>query len=227
MSRSAKLDDLSKDTPNVPRSFLDRFKDKLLSIIKPKEVAELYKVQRVGSGHNSRVPVSSLLDLTQVSKLIDQAANELRLGTPETFVKPVLRLGSGSLTPKDMEILWNYRKDTQGFSSLEGTLEFYNVFLSDLPSPISDEEAVKGLFVIAPSNCLPTLETLRFTKMPKVEVYGALQNLHGSRKNLDELTSSIENIVSNKENKKPLDVLEDLGSIVLKSSSSHKNMDDT
>ena len=99
------------------------------------------------------------------------------------------------------------------------------MFLSDLPSPIPDEEAVKGLFVIAPSNCLPTLETLRFRKMPIFEVYGALQTLHGSLKNLDELT--IENIVSNKENKKPLDVLEDLRSIVLKSSSSQKDMDET
>ena len=226
-SRSLKLDDLSKDTPNVPRSFLDRFSDKLLAIITPKEVTDLYEVQRVGSGLNSGVPASAPLDLTQVSKLIDQAANELRLATPETFVKPVLRVGSGSLSPKDMEILRNYRKDTRGFSSLEGTLEFYNVFLSDLPSPISDEEAVKGLFVIAPINCLPTLETLRFRKMPIVEVYGALQTLHGSRKNLDELTSSIENIVSNKENKKTLDVLEELGSVVLKSSSSQKDMDDT
>ena len=69
------------------------------------------------------------------------------------------------------------------------------MFLSDLPSPISDEEAVKGLFVIAPSNCLPTLETLRFRKMPIVEVYGTLQTLHGSLKNLDELTSSIENLL--------------------------------
>ena len=126
-----------------------------------------------------------LHDFTQVSKLIDQAANELRLATPEIFVKSVLRVGSGSLTPKDMEILRNYRKDTRGFSSLEGTLEFYNVFLSDLPSPLSDEEAVKGLFVITPSNCLPTLETLRFRKMLIVEVYGTLQTLHGSRKNLD------------------------------------------
>ena len=111
-------------------------------------------------------------------------------------------MGSGSLTPKDMEVLWNYSKDTCGFSSLEGTLEFYNVLLSDLPGPISDEEALKGLFVIAPSNCLLTLETLRFRKMPIVEVYGALQTLHGSRINLDELTSSIENFVSNRENKK-------------------------
>ena len=226
-SRSTKIDDLSKDTPNVPRSFLDRLSDKVLAIITPKEVTELYDVQRVGSGHNSGATASSPLDLSQVSQLIDQAANELRLATPETFVKPVLRVGSGSLTPKDMEILRNYRKDTRGFSSLEGTLEFYNVFLSDLPSPISDEEAVKGLFVIAPSICLPTLETLRFRKMPIVEVYGALQTLHGSRKNLDELTSAIENILNNKDNKKPLDVLEELGSIVLKSSSSQKDMDDT
>ena len=63
--------------------------------------------------------------------------------------------------------------------------------------------------------------------MPIVEVYGALQTLHGSRKNLDELTSSIENIVSNKENKKPLEVLEELGPVVLKFSSSQKDMDDT
>ena len=121
-SRSAKIDDLSKDTPNVPRSFLDRLSDKVLAIITPKEVTELYDVQRVGSGHNSGAPASSPLDLSQVSQLIDQAANELRLATPETFVKPVLRVGSGSLTPKDMEILRNYRKDTRGFSSLEGTV---------------------------------------------------------------------------------------------------------
>ena len=106
-SRSSKLDDLSKDTPNVPRSFLDRFSDKLLAIITPKEVTDLYEVQRVGSGLNSGVPASAPLDLTQVSKLIDQAANELRLATPETFVKSVLRVGSGSLSPKDMEILRN------------------------------------------------------------------------------------------------------------------------
>ena len=121
-SRSSKFDDLSKDTPNVPRSFLDRFSDKLLSIITPKEVTDLYEVQRVGSGLNSGVPASAPLDLTQVSKLIDQAANELRLATPETFVKSVLRVGSGSLSPKDMEILRNYRKDTRGFSSLEAGL---------------------------------------------------------------------------------------------------------
>ena len=84
-SRSSKLDDLSKDTPNVPRSFLDRFSDKLLAIITPKEVTDLYEVQRVGSGLNSGVPASAPLDLTQVLKLIDQAANELRLATPETY----------------------------------------------------------------------------------------------------------------------------------------------
>ena len=121
-SRSSKLDNLSKDTPNVPRSFLDRFSNKLLAIITPKEVTDLYEVQRVGSGLNSGVPASAPLDLTQVSKLIDQAANELRLATPETFVKSVLRVGSGSLSPKDMEILRNYRKDTRGFSSLEAGL---------------------------------------------------------------------------------------------------------
>ena len=47
MSRSAKLDDLSKDTPNIPMSFLDCFSDKLLAIITPKEVTELYEAQRV------------------------------------------------------------------------------------------------------------------------------------------------------------------------------------
>ena len=61
-SRSLKLDDLSKDTPNVPRSFLDRFSDKLLAIITPKEVTELYEVQRVGSGLSSGVPASTPLD---------------------------------------------------------------------------------------------------------------------------------------------------------------------
>ena len=61
LSRLAKLDDLSKDIPNVPRSFLYRLSDKVLAIIRPKEVTELYNVQRVGSGHNSRVPVSSPL----------------------------------------------------------------------------------------------------------------------------------------------------------------------
>ena len=83
-SRSSKLDDLSKDTPNVPRSFLDRFSDKLLAIITPKEVTDLYEVQRVGSGLNSGVPASTPDSGLKVNR---SGSQQIKTRDPGNFCK--------------------------------------------------------------------------------------------------------------------------------------------
>ena len=76
--------------------------------------------------------------------------------------------------------------------SRESSLEYYNTFLSGLKVGLNETENVKGLYTILPTECLSTLEQLKFRKATMPEVFSTLQTIHGSRKTLDELQSSIE-----------------------------------
>jgi len=59
------------------------------------------------------------------------------------------------------------------------------------------------------------------------EVFSTLQTIHGSRKTLDELQSSIEIAMKNADNKPPLEVLSAINNLLLKSSSNQIEMDAT
>jgi len=78
--------------------------------------------------------------------------------TNDTFIKPPILYGSEPLTQTDIDTLRLYRKDTRGFASLEGTLQYINQFLQDKEHIVNEHELVKALCIILPTDCLETLE---------------------------------------------------------------------
>lgn len=223
--RAIKLEKLAIDLPDLPRTFLDKLSDRLISLITPAEVRALYiDKMPLQSEPPAHAPV---LDISTISTLVSAAAAEITQRVPTTFVKPVYPLGDGVLQAKDLETLRNFRKDGRGMASLEGCLEFYNFFLSGLKVSLNEIECVKGLYTILPTDCLPTLEQLKYRKATMPEVFSTLQTIHGSRKTLDELQSSIEIVMKNVDNKPPLEVLSAMNTLLLKSSSNQIEMDAT
>ena len=171
--------------------------------------------------------LAAALNIFTISTLVSAAAAEITQLVPATFVKPVYTLGDRVLQAKDLETLRNFRKDGRGMGSLEGSLEFYNFFLSGLKVGLNETENVKGLYTILPTECLSTLEQLKFWKATMPEVFSTLQTIHGSRKTLDELQSSIEIVMKNAGNKPPVEVLSAMNNLLLKSSSNQMEMDAT
>ena len=223
--RELKIAELSVNLTDIPKSFLDKLSDRLISFLTPSEVRALYLEKP--PLEFAPPALATALNISTISTLVSAAAAEITQRVPETFVKPVYTLGDGVLQAKDLETLRNFRKDGRGMGSLESSLEFYNSFLSGLKVGLNETENVKGLYTILPTECLSTLEQLKFRKATMPEVFSTLQTIHGSRKTLDELQSSIEIVMKNADNKPPLEVLSAMNNLLLKSSSNQIEMDAT
>ena len=223
--RALKLEKLANVLPNMPKSFLDKLSDRLISFLTPSEIQQLYLAKEPLENETPDPP--SDLNISNISALVSAAAEEITQRMPETYIKPIYPLGDGFLQAKDLEGLRLFRKDGRGMTSLEGTLEFYNAFLSGLSTSLNETECIKGLHTILPNECLPTLEQLKYRKATLPIVYSTLQTIHGSRKSLDELQSAIENLMKNGEGLKPLEVLSKMNVLLLKSSSNQADMDAT
>ena len=156
----------------MPKSFLDKLSDRLISFITPTEVRALYLEKTpLETEPPTHAPE---LNISTISTLVSVAAAEITQRVPTTLVKPIYPLGEGVLQAKDLETLHNFRKDGRGMASLEGCLEFYNFFLSNLKVSLNEIECVKGLYTILPSDCLPTLEQLKYRKATMPEVFSTL-----------------------------------------------------
>ena len=223
--RDLKIAELSNTLPDLPKSFLDKLSDRLISFLTPSEVRALY----LENPPLEFAPpaLATTLNISTISTLVSAAAAEITQRVPETFVKPVYTLGDVVLQAKDLENLRSFQKDGRGMGSLESSLEFYNTFLSGLKVGLNETENVKGLYTILPTECLSTLEQLKFWKATMPEVFSTLQTIHGSRKTLDELQSSIEIVMKNAGNKPPVEVLSAMNNLLLKSSSNQMEMDAT
>ena len=112
----------------------------------------------------------STLDINTLAKLVTDAQTH-KDSTNDTFIKPPVLYGSEPLTPTDIDTLRLYRKDTRGFASLEGTLQYINQFLQDKEQIVNEHELVKALCIILPTDCLETLEHLRFKNAGIEETY--------------------------------------------------------
>lgn len=225
-NRQVKIEKLARELPLLPRSFLDKISDKLITIISATEVQDLYEGRMVPDTL-AQPGINHTLDLEKVSRMVETAAAELKLESPITYVKPVFSQGEGGLSGKDLDILRGHRKDARGVESLESSLTYFNGFLGGLRTPISESEALKALYIFLPVDCLLTMEQLTFRKASLKEVYNNLQTIHGSRKSLDELQVQIEIVMKNVENLPPIEVLTKMNQILLKSASSQTDMDQT
>lgn len=159
--------------------------------------------------------------------MVENAALSMKSADPETYIKPPSVFGLKTLSPNDMALLRNFRKDTRGMASLEGSLEFFLSFLSDNKNSFSENEAIKGLFCLVPDSSLRTLEQLRSRNTSISGIFSCLQTSHGCRKTLDELTTDLELCLENKALLHPLKVLEEMNSILSNSTSSQEELDRT
>ncbi len=165
--RELKIAELSVNLTDIPKTFLDKLSDRLISFLTPSEVRALYLENP--PLESAPPALATALNISTISMLVSAAAAEITQDVSETFVKPVYTLGDGVLQAKDLETLRNFRKDGRGMGSLESSLEYYNIFLSGLKVGLTENESVKGLYTILPTECLSTLEQLKFRKatMPK------------------------------------------------------------
>ncbi len=93
-NRQVKIEKLARELPLLPRSFLDKISDKLITIISATEVQDLYEGRMVPDTL-AQPGINHTLDLEKVSRMVETAAAELKLESPITYVKPVFSQGEG------------------------------------------------------------------------------------------------------------------------------------
>ena len=235
--RQTIIDRLDKEIedPNA-RNFLDTLSLKLLKVITPTEARTMldkfFIKNTPPTQTHTPTPTPHLhtnistLDINTLAKLVTDAQTN-RDSTNDTHIKPPILYGSEPLTQTDIDTLRLYRKDTRGFASLEGTLQYINQFLQDKEHIVNEHELVKTLCIILPTDCLETLEHLRFKNAGIEETYRTLQTIHGKLKSVEDIQNSIERIVRNKDNNKPQQVIDQIGSIILKSKGAKDTLDQT
>jgi len=117
-----KIAELSVNLTDIPKSFLDKLSDRLISFPTPSEVNALY----LENPPLEFAPpaLANALNISTISTLVSAAAAVITQRVPETFVKPVYTLGDRVLQAKDLETLRNFQKDGRGMGSMESSLEF-------------------------------------------------------------------------------------------------------
>ena len=231
------IDRLDKEIENPnARNFLDTLSLKLLKVITPTEARTMLdkffikptpttQTQTNTPTPHQNTPMNTL-DIETLAKLVTEAQTH-KDSNNDTFIKPPVLYGSEPLTPTEIDTLRLYRKDTRGFASLEGTLQYINQFLKDKEHTVNEHELVKALCIILPTDCLETLEHLRFKNAGIEETYRTLQTIHGKLKSVEDIQNTIERLVRNKDNNKPQQVIDQIGSIILKSKGAKDTLDQT
>ena len=84
------LEQLINDLPDLPRSYLDKLSERLISLITPSEVRALYLGKMPLESANPAI--APALTASNISALVSAAAAEITQRVPETFVKAVYPL---------------------------------------------------------------------------------------------------------------------------------------
>ena len=139
------------------------------------------------------------------------------------FVKPPTQYGNCTLSINDCTSWRYFKKDYKEHLTVESALKFLNNFLAGQSFKYTQESIKANLSSLLPPHCLADLDGLLDQEATLDEIYAELQTLHGTKKTDAELRQELELLIENKDRKEPLEVLNKMNSLLLRTTDNRKS----